>query len=103
MVLPLWRRTAFAVLAFALLVACAQSAATPDTARFILKLRDAGGTDAVATLAARTRTRLTYIRALSGGTHLVALPSAQASADLVRLRADGAVEFIEPERRYQHQ
>ena len=103
MVLPLWRRAALAALAVALLAACVQSAATPDTARFILKLRAAGDADTVATLAARTHTRLTYIKALSGGTHLVALPSAHASADLVRLRADGAVEFIEPERRYQHQ
>lgn len=105
MVLPLWRRTALAVLAFALLAACAPSAATSDAARFILKLRDAGagGADAVTALATRTDTRLTYVSALSGGTHLVALPSARASADLARLRADGAVEFIEPERRYQHQ
>lgn len=106
MVLPLWRRTALAVCAFALLAACAQGATPPAVAQFILKLRaanDATASAAVAALAARTQTRLTYIRSLSGGAHLVGLPSADASADLARLRADGAVEFIEPERRYQHQ
>jgi len=106
MVLPLWRRTALAMCAFVLLTACAQSAATPSAAQFILKLRavnEANSAAAVTALAARTQTRLSYIRPLSGGTHLVRLSSAQPSADLTRLRADAAVEFIEPERRYQHQ
>ena len=106
MVLPLWRRTALVVCALVLLAACAQGAATPTAAQFILKLRagsDADGAQAVALLAARTQTRLAYIKPLSGGTHLVSLPAAHTDAELARLRADRAVEFIEPERRYQHQ
>lgn len=106
MVLPLWRRMALALCTLALLGACAQGAAAPDAARFIVKLRgvdEASGAQAVAALAARTQTRVNYIRSLSGGAHLVAIPSAHISTDLARLRADTAVEYIEPDRRYQHQ